>query len=303
MILQRSVPAALAVCVAASAPASPLAAPSPWGEDGHRLIAAAAAAALPGDVPAFFRAAGPQLSYLNPEPDRWRARELPAMDQAFSPDHFVDLERVPEGALDQPDRWSYLRALARGTPYAAPERDVGLLPFSTLELYQRLLVEWRLWRAASPTERPWIEQRIVNDAGILGHFVADGSQPLHTTVHFDGWDRDAPNPERFSTERGLHSRFESAYVRAHVPAGMSLRVGGEANRLDDVPGAIRAYLFRSHDQVPTLYRIDRRLGFDPNQPPAPEALRFTIGRMEAGAAMLRDLWWTAWLKSGDPVPR
>jgi hypothetical protein len=288
-------PAAVVLC-SAGAPRAPGALPLPWGEQGHRLIGAAAAAALPGEVPAFFRESGARLSYLNPEPDRWRGRGAAELSAATAPDHFIDFEDVPDGALAQPDRWSYLRYLYRNTRLEQPER-AGFLPYQILELYEELLAEWRLWRAASPEERPFIEQRIVDVAGILGHYVADGSQPLHVTAKFNGWPANAPNPERFSTATGLHARFETDYVRAHVPAGMALGVRGEATRLDDVPAAIRAYLYRSNDQVLPLYRMDRDGAFDPTRPPRPEALRFVIDRMGDGATMLRDLWWTAWLKS------
>lgn len=291
--LPAMLPALWALCVAA--PSGPT--PPPWGEQGHRLIGAAATAALPHDVPAFFRGAGDQLSYLNFEPDRWRNRD--ALAAATEPDHFINFENVPEEALAQPARWAFLRVLYRTTKLEKPE-DAGLLPYSIVELYQSLVVEWRLWRAASPAERPFIEQRIVNDAGILGHYVADASQPLHTSVHFDGWQADRPNPEGFSSARGLHSRFETGYVRAHVPPGMALQVRAEATRLDDVPAAVRAYLYRSYAQVLPLYRLDKEGAFDPSQPPRPEALRFVIDRMGDGATMLRDLWWTAWLKSAQP---
>jgi hypothetical protein len=290
------------ICLANPAP--PLPATPPWGEDGHRLIGAAAAAALPADVPEFFRGAGVQLSYLNYEPDRWRNRDLGAMDVAFSNDHFIDMERVPAGALDEPDRYAFLSRLYRGTSLQNPARDVGLLPYRTLEMYQRLLTEWRLWRSASAAEKPFIEQRIVNDAGILGHYVADGSQPLHATIHYDGWAADAPNPNRFPTARGLHSKFESTYVRAHVTqSGMRVPIRAEAARLDDVPVAIRAHLMRSFGKVEELYRIERDFGFDAERAAGAEALAFTVERLGAGATMLRDLWYTAWLKSAEPAPR
>src|SRR5437868_10528572 len=43
-----------------------------WGDDGHRFINLVAAQKLPDDMPAFFRNASTRLSYLGPEPDRWR---------------------------------------------------------------------------------------------------------------------------------------------------------------------------------------------------------------------------------------
>jgi hypothetical protein len=292
---------AVLICLAGP-PTPPV--PAPWGEEGHLLIGASAAAALPADVPEFFRSAGRQLSYLNYEPDRWRSRELGAMDVAFSNDHFIDMERVPAGALDEPDRWTFVARLYRDTRGLNLPRDVGLLPYRTLELYQRVLTGWRLWRAASAEEKPFIEERIVNDAGILGHYVADGSNPMHTTIHYDGWDANAPNPNRFPTARGLHAKFESAYVRAHVTqSGMRVPVRAEPARLDDVRVAIRAHLMRSFGKVEELYRIERDFGFDPDKAASAEAFAFTVERLGAGATMLRDLWWTAWLKSAEPAPR
>ena len=49
-------------------------------------------------------------------------------------------------------------------------------------------------------------------AGWLGHYVADGSQPLHTTIQYNGWT--GPNPNGYTTEHKIHSQFESAFVIA-----------------------------------------------------------------------------------------
>ena len=176
-----------------SAPRDPVSSP-PWGYVGHQMAARAAAATLPGEMPAFFRDAGPQLVYLNPEPDRWRVRARREMDQAFQYDHYIDLENVPDGALDAPDRFTYLRLLYEAG-LERPERDAGFLPYRIMELYQRTVNGWRMWSAETdPERREWIEERIVNDAGILGHYVTDASQPHHTTIHFNGWDGDTRTP-------------------------------------------------------------------------------------------------------------
>ena len=44
-----------------------------WGYDGHEMTGYAAAVSVPKDMPEFFRESVAQLTYLNPEPDRWRA--------------------------------------------------------------------------------------------------------------------------------------------------------------------------------------------------------------------------------------
>jgi hypothetical protein len=266
------------------------------------MAARTATTALPSAMPAFFRGAADQLVYLDSEPDRWRNFELREMDQAWSYDHYVDLENVPDGALDTPDRFEFLKALY-DAGLEKPERDGGFLPYRIIEVYQRVVTEWRMWRSEDDTQKKqWIEARILNDAGILGHYVTDASQPHHTTIHFNGWSAGAPNPEGFSNDRSFHSRFESAFVEAHVTQA---DVDGQAGRGSpaSVAGAARAavwaYIEESHSHVVQLYRLDRDIGFDPSAPLKAETRDFAASRLAAGADMLADLWWSAWLESGD----
>ncbi|HYW50133.1 MAG TPA: hypothetical protein VE861_05990, partial [Gemmatimonadaceae bacterium] len=170
-----------------------------WGEAGHRITAQAAAAALPVEMPQFFRDAAPQLAYLNPEPDRWRNRPEASRDAALegatAPDHFLDLEMIPlasrAGALAAKDRYAFADTLRA---HRVDPATAGALPFAMLELTQRLRIAFRQWRAApNDTERRWIEARILNDAGTLGHYVADGSNPAHTSIHYNGWVGANPN--------------------------------------------------------------------------------------------------------------
>ena len=268
-----------------------------WGATGHEMVGRAAAERLPADMPSFFVDAGPRLAYLNFEPDRWRDRERREMDQAFAYDHYIDLENVPDGALQARDRYEFLAAL-----YAAglekPERDAAFLPFRIMELYQRLESGFARWRAASsPTERAWIEERVLNDAGVLGHYVADASQPHHTTIHFNGWSADAPNPAGYTTDREFHSRFESGFVDLRVDYDDVLaRVPTPTPVLPEVRAAVMAYILDSHAQVEALYEIEKRVGFDADRT-GPEAEGFAERRLAVAADMLRALWITAWVKS------
>lgn len=270
----------------------------PWGEGGHRMVAAVAADGLPPDVPAFFREAAPQLAWLNPEPDRWRDRDRRAMDEAFKYDHYIDLENIPAGALDASDRYEFIEALY-GAGLSEPEQAAGFLPFRIVELYQRLENGFRRWRAAtSPGERRWIEERIVNDAGILGHYVADASNPLHTTIHFNGWAENAPNPRGFTTDDDLHWRFESRFVDAQVSrADVASRVPAGARALADIREAVADYIAASHTFVVPLYELEQSHGFDPDRP-APATTTFAADRLAAGAEMLRAVWYSAWVNGG-----
>ncbi len=275
-----------------------------WGDHGHRLIGLAAAQRLPGDMPAFLRENALRLAYLNPEPDRWKDRAErvldPALNDGSSPEHYVDMDLVsPEvlrAALAAPSRWAYADTLAAA---GVKVSTMGLLPFQILELAQRLRGDFRLWRIApDSTVRAWVEQRIIEDAGILGHYVADGANPAHTTKHHNGWV--GPNPRGFATDTRFHARFESIYVQSHVKlADVLAAMDAPATPprvFPDLRQAIIAYLDSSFAQLEPLYEIDRRTPFGAETTTA-EQKAFASARLAAGATMLRDLWYTAWVTS------
>ncbi len=274
----------------------------PWGEYGHRIAAEAAAARLPREMPAFFRDEREQLVYLSSEPDRWREEHFPQMREGFRYDHYINLERMPLEARSARDRWSFLQAL-NAAGIASPHLEVGFLPFRILELYQRLESGFARWRTeADGDRRAWIERRIMNDAGILGHYVTDASNPHHATIHFNGWDEaGALNPGGFTTDRGFHARFESRFIASHVrPEAVARELPGAPAEIPDVHRAVWALIDDSSSQVRRLYELEVDVGFEPDSPPDPAALRFSVERLAAGARLLADLWWSAWTRSGGP---
>lgn len=269
-----------------------------WGGDGHRIASRAALGILPEEMPAFFLEAGPRLEYLSPEPDRWYDRDMAGMDGAWRYDHYIDLERVPPGAMDATDRFEFLIALWE-SGIERPHEDVGFLPFRILEMYQRLATGFAHWRlSGSGAERGWIEGRILNDAGLISHYVVDTAQPHHTTIHFNGWAEGAPNPNEYTMDREFHSRFESAFVRSHIGfEDLPPRMPRRPRTLGDVRSAIWGFLQSSNDTVERMYSLEQEHGFDPDTPPHPEAREFVLERLTEGARMLASIWWTAWMDS------
>src|ERR1700730_5732121 len=65
-----------------------------WGNEGHLYVNRVAAQKIPPDMPRFLRRAVAEITYLGPEPDRWRSPTEPQLKNAQEPDHFIDLERV-----------------------------------------------------------------------------------------------------------------------------------------------------------------------------------------------------------------
>ena len=272
-----------------------------WGNEGHEYVNRVAAEHIPPDMPRFLRHAVAEITYLGPEPDRWRSPSEFALKNAQEPDHFIDLERVAWLAPLPPGRYEFYRKLyekrAATTDHPddyLPER-VGLQPYITMEVYGRLKAAFREYRHRRAAHQPTlaVEHAIVFYAGWLGHYVADGSQPLHTTIHYNGWV--GPNPNGYTTEHGIHAKFETTYVGQNITAKDFARFIHAPERLTDPFADYVAYLRESHRQVEKVYAIEKAGGF--NGKGSPEAFDFTTHRLAAGSQMLLNLWYTAWVES------
>jgi hypothetical protein len=277
-----------------------------WGNEGHTYINRVAAEKIPPAMPRFLRQAVVEIAYLGPEPDRWRSPTEFALKNAQEPDHFIDLERVLWLDPLPPGRYEYYRKLyekrAATTDHPddyLPER-VGLQPYATLEVYGRLKVAFREYRQRLAAHQPTqaVQQAIIFYAGWLGHYVGDGSQPLHTTIQYNGWV--GPNPNGYTTEHRIHAQFETAYILAAniMPKDFAGMIHSPV-RLNDPFADYIAYLKQSNALVETVYSLDKTGGFTGKGTPA--AFDFTTKRLAAASQMLLNLWYTAWLESAVPV--
>ena len=84
-----------------------------WGNEGHEYVNRVAAQNIPAEMPRFLRRAVSELTYLGPEPDRWRSPSEYALKNAQEPDHFIDLERVAWLDPLPPGRYEFYRKLYR----------------------------------------------------------------------------------------------------------------------------------------------------------------------------------------------
>lgn len=295
--------AALAVAVATVLLAYPPAA-LPWGSEGHRMINRLAAAGLPAELPAFLRseAAVNEIDYVGPEPDRWRSPAEPELAAAQAPEHFLDLE-LADALGPLPRR----RLDFEAKVFAANQRPekIGLQPWEADEVWERLkaaLREYRHLAAARGENDPdtrAVEQVAIFYAGWLGHYVGDGSQPLHTTIQYNGWT--GPNPNGYTTAHQIHSQFETAFVAANLHAADVQAKMTAAKAIDgDMFDAYVAYLRHTATYVEKVYQLEKAGGF--TGAGSAESREFTAERLAAGASMLRDMIYTAWIESAKPVP-
>ncbi len=293
-----------------------------WGSDGHMMINRLAVQFLPADVPAFLRNghALDTLEYLGPEPDRWRGKEEAELSATQAADHFIDLEWADlagtpctRGASGCDDagitfprkRYDFIAALATAQAKhpnlpLSPDK-VGMQPWQVEEVWQRLKIDFREYRkllAANQDTAP-VKTAILFDSGWLGHYVADGSQPLHTTIQYNGWT--GPNPHSYTTAHTIHSQFESVFVTANIkPTDVApLVAASKPHVIDNEWDSYLDYLNHTHSLVEKVYDLEKAGGF--TGVGTPEAKAFTEERLAAGAIELRDLIYSAWVHSADPV--
>jgi hypothetical protein len=277
-----------------------------WGNEGHTYVNRIAAQKIPATMPLFFRQAVAEIAYLGPEPDRWRSPSEFALKNAQEPDHFIDLERVswldplPQGRYEFIRKLYEKRAATTDHPDDYLPEHVGFQPYITMEVYGRLKAAFRQYRQLRAAHQPTLaaQQAIIFYAGWLGHYVADGSQPLHTTIQYNGWV--GPNPHGYTTEHNIHAQFESTYVATNITAKDFAGLVKAPERIDDPFAGYMAYLKQSNRLVEEVYSLEKAGGF--NEKGSPAAFDFTTHRLAAGSQMLLNLWYTAWLESAEPVP-
>jgi hypothetical protein len=272
-----------------------------WGPDGHRMIARLAVKNLPPDMPAFFTAASRQLMFLSFEPDEWRdpveERLSNALRRGADPDHHFHLEQFDQAQLPG-DRYSFFDALHHS---GIEPQDVGVLPYRAMELFQRMRVSFRQLRKAradnDSVTAKFLEDRIIDDAGILSHYIGDASQPLHATVNHNGWET-TPNPKGYTTDKTVHLRFEDTFVHSHIDdADVQPFVSGP-RVVNDPLQYIYDEIRRAHNQVPALYDLEKAAPFGANDND-PGAKPFVSVRLADAASVLRDLWYTAYYTSAN----
>ncbi|HUZ49136.1 MAG TPA: S1/P1 Nuclease [Candidatus Dormibacteraeota bacterium] len=309
---------ALTLALIAAVSLSPAAALA-WGTAGHTLISRLAAEKLPASLPAFVRspAAIAEIAALGPEEDNIKGAGE-SWDADHDAGHFLDVGDdgsvagvVRLNALpDSMAAFADALANARTTPYR-----VGYVPYTIMDGFERVRKDFAYWRVdaymaqhahtASARQRfsaarALRETLTLRDLGDWGHFVADGSQPLHITIHYNGWGR-YPNPHGY-TRKHIHSYFESTFVDRYAKAGAvaaripaySAGAPGHLLSQGEIAAMVGNYLQGTASAVDPLYAL---YGSGDFQRGSARAVAFTDEQLARGATMYRNLIALAWQNS------
>jgi hypothetical protein len=263
-----------------------------------------AARKLPADMPAFFRKAVIELGYLCGEPDRWRsATREPSLRGLAHRDHTFRLEEFAQPLpAHRYDFYSQYAGKPKPGGGVYEWADMAFAPYAIAERSEMLAVSFMLWRKARSASaedrrvRRQIEQNIIHIAGVLGHFVTDTAQPLHVTVHGNGWLPHYPNPRNFTGPPDIHARFESDYVNQAIDERDVEALVPDLRPRGPWLEAAMEHMRESFAHVETVYSLDQQRPFGLGAE-SPEHARFATARLAAAAGALRDFWYSAWRKS------
>jgi len=259
-----------------------------WLGMGHDLAARTAVEALPENFPAFFRAGVEQIAHASLDPDLFtRPLGGKQVHATEAPEHYYDLELFMPGNLPE-TRYEFLDRLSDRK--LAPAK-VGLLPYALAEWTQRLtvaLAEHRRW----PDDKN-IQTKCLVYAGLLAHYAADATQPLHTTIHYDG----RAGADGKSPRSGIHLKTDALMGKLSVAPAAAAK-GLQPVPLDKLLGGIVEQITRSHALVDRVYEMEARLpAYEGHLDEDSDVGRFTTERLRAAAEFTASLYLTAWRDS------
>jgi hypothetical protein len=283
--------------------------------------------ALPADYPAFVKEPvnTARILFLAGEPDRWsHAADLP-LKHANWPEHYFDAEQIGKAGL-RPDNLPSLRyafheqfvagraANSGNFPTIDPARNedrtqqlCGFLPWGIAEYYGMLRAGFASLKVyeeiGSPVEIANARADIVQLMGIMGHYVGDAAQPLHTTDNFNGWAEE--NPHGYTTWNKFHTWMDSGLINksriaytdiaGRVTPAQPIALAPRPDRRDPVFVTALDFIFAQNQLVEPLYQMEKegKLG-NRDQPVSPEGRAFVETQLVKGGQLLASIWLTAW---------
>ena len=303
-----------------------------WDYDGHHAVNELALASLPTNFPAFVLAPATRdrIAFLAGEADRWRNETSTkngtglALGHASGPDHYIDLDDIKlydlTPATLPPLRYDFAADIVKSRtahperfPAIDPAKDSdhtrelsGFLPWAITENYQKLQSGFATLAAlekfgGTPTEIENARQDIVYVMGVMGHFVGDASQPLHTTMYHHGWTTNN-NPDHYTTSFGFHSWIDGGFFKKTGGIDVKklsahIQPAGKIAASDDPNGIFHTsvdFIVAANQLVEPLYRMDRDGKLSNKENRGAEGRAFLEGQLVKSGQFLGNLWFTAW---------
>jgi hypothetical protein len=254
-----------------------------WDSGTHRMITRIAVAVLPASsMQSFLEEHINPLQEFSTDPDT-KLRAL--YGRAEERRHFIDLE------VYGPNPWSEL----------LPDRRDMDRVFGAATLDRSGSLPWTIEDVANALQRAWMKGdcgAVLRQSGYLSHYIGDASQPLHSTVHYDGYDR---------SDRGLHLRIENAVDEETRELTLPVRQDVSLRPITSVWDVALAEIRESSIHVESLIDADRyaRMHAKGDRDEYRRILMreerdLVEHQLARGVSVLAEVWSFAWQRAGQP---
>jgi hypothetical protein len=249
------------------------------------------------------------------------------LKHANGPDHYIDLEEISLYDLKPetlpPLRYDFMAQIARARaahpdrfPPIDPTKDTdhtrelsGFLPWTMTEYYAKLKSEFSYLKAfetagGTPVEIANAQANIVYTMGVMGHFYGDASQPLHTTMHFNGWVGD--NPHHYTTNHSFHAWIDGGYIlktdiegdlgdmKKKVRPAQLVAFNGHPAQSDQIFPAVVEFIAEQNKLVEPLYQMEQEKKLFGEGELGLQGKPFIEGQLIKAGQFLGDIWYSAW---------
>lgn len=252
-----------------------------WGGEGHKLISKKAMTLLPDEMSSFNQ----WQSYITEhsvDPDKRRDR-----DKTEDPKHFIDIDFYPEflkGKMIE-DKKELVSEYGDTTV-----TKMGLLPWATIDTYNNLIKALK--------EKNRIKALLY--ASDLSHYVADGHQPLHTVMNYNG---------KMTGQKGIHARYESIMVDSNLSNVDSDFVAEKGKYISNPLHFVFGYITDANSSAELLLSADNyafkysnsRDGADYYSLLWFRTKYITEHLIEDAARDFASLFYSAWVDAGKPA--
>lgn len=252
-----------------------------WGGTGHKIINRKAPMHLPPSMNTF---KADSLFYEAHASDA-DGRKI-YTDTSFYAEylrHYIDIDEYPNFQNLPHNLDSVIALYGRSTV-----RSYGTLPWATIMVLDSLTAQ------LSRNDLTKAKQT----ASDLGHYVADGHQPLHCTTNYDG---------QLTNNNGIHSRYETSMLNTYQSF---IAIGLDSARYISSPlDYVFDYIYYSNSLVDSILAADnyaKSVSGWTGSGTAPSAYYtalwqrtqiYTKTLFQKGTNALASLWYTAWVNS------
>ena len=252
-----------------------------WGEKGHQVISKNAVELLPKEMYSF-KAWKDYLVQHSSDADIRRKT-----DKAEAPRHYIDID--------------FYKEFLNGTMIENEDELIskygdsivtanGILPWATQETLNDLTV------ALKEKNR----DKALIYAADLGHYVADGHQPMHTTVNYNG---------QLTDQKGVHFRYEVTMVDRHIDTLGEVIDSSNIHYVENPLSFIFNYISNANSVNDVLLDADKLAHQEAGTTESDDYYRImwfrtkyvTEFQFKTAEEDLASLLYTAWVNAGKPV--